>query len=193
MHPPKLTRKRILTTIAVGALGLAFILALVGMFDSILRPPIAIPTPEPTPTPTPAPVVTFAPTGLPVASLQPSYVAPAPSPGTHTIVRLNQVNATLKTAGANNEPVSVSLFLTVVPGADLDGAAPVFDLLLSDGSTASVSPDGTKPAFDLTRPTEPGWLTYQVPRGSSKGTLEVRAGSGGPVVLSVAVGWPDLH
>jgi hypothetical protein len=123
-------------------------------------------------------------TGSP--SLQPSYVAPPPSAGGQTFVRVNQLSVNPVSVSDKSAPVVLSVFVTVVPGADLGSGGVTFRLLLSDGSSSSGAPRSA-PSDQQSY-----WVDFSISSAASSGTLTVSAASGEKVLFSQALVWPVL-
>ena len=131
-----------------------------------------------------SPTVLETPTGGP--SLQPSYVVPPPSAGGQTFVRVNQLSVNPVSVSDKSAPVVLSVFVTVVPGADLGSGGVTFRLLLSDGSSSSGAPRSA-PSDQQSY-----WVDFSIPSAASSGTLTVSAASDEKVLFSQALAWPVL-
>jgi hypothetical protein len=116
---------------------------------------------------------------------QPSYVAPLPSAGHKTFIRVNQLSVNSTSTTDKTAPLTLSIFVSVVPGFDLGAGEPAFSLNLEDGSTSA-----GKPRASVTEGSY--WVDFTVSADTASGTLVVSDSAGQNVLLSQVLAWPLL-
>ena len=140
--------------------------------------PSMSPSSGPSPTPYEAPSAN--------GTLQPSYVAPIPSMGSATFVRVNQLSVNPTSTSNKAAPVILSVFVSVVPGSDSGSNGLAFGLSLNDGSVIAGKPRANA-SGELSY-----WVDFTIPPGTSSGTLVVTGQGGQTVLLSQVLTWPAL-